>query len=193
MSGGRPEEPLRLAVLIGSTRQGRVGDRIAHWFADVAGLRSEFDVDTVDLADYIFPADLPAQPTADMAAFTGRIDRADAYAVVTPEYNRSFPASLKQAIDFGYDEWQAKPAGFVGYGCHSRGMYAVEALRGVFTELHVATMRTSVGIDLLDDPGPDGPPFDTTALDHAARGLLDQLAWWGYALRAARADHPYVS
>jgi hypothetical protein len=52
-----------------------------------------------------------------MTAFTTEIDRADAFVVVTPEYNRTFPASLKQAIDFAYDEWQAKPVAFVSYGC----------------------------------------------------------------------------
>jgi NAD(P)H-dependent FMN reductase len=122
-----------------------------------------------------------------MSEFAGRIGQADAFVVVTPEYNHSFPASLKQAIDFAYDEWQAKPVGFVSYGCRSIGMYAVEQLRTVFLALHAVTMRDCVGLDLLAG----GEAGEEQA--HAADVVLDQLTWWGIALRHARLANPYVS
>jgi NAD(P)H-dependent FMN reductase len=186
------EAPLRLAVIIGSTREGRVGARIARWFVAQAARRSEVSVVVVDLAEFAFPAGYPARATSQMSAFAAEVDRADAFVVVTPEYNHSFPASLKQAIDFAYDEWHAKPVGFVSYGCRSTGQHAVDQLRTVFTALHVASVRDGVGIDLLGGDDLDARLADDTPVQ-AAQVLLDQLCWWGGTLRDGRAAHPYVS
>jgi NAD(P)H-dependent FMN reductase len=81
---------LRVALVIGSTRQGRAGAAIGDWFADVARRRTDIDLDVVDLAEFDFPDRYPAEPTGQMSAFTTRIDRAEAFVVLTPEYNRSF-------------------------------------------------------------------------------------------------------
>lgn len=181
---------LRVAVIIGSTREGRVGESIAKWFVDQAARREDIELDLVDLMGFEFPEHYPEGVTPAMREFSSAIDRAEAFVVVTPEYNRSFPASLKQAIDFAYDEWHAKPAGFVSYGCHSRGHYAVEALRVVFTELHVMTVRNEVAIDLLA-LREDGTPRDGAEV--AVHTMMDQLTWWGAALREARARQPYTA
>lgn len=176
----------RIAVIVGSTREGRVGGTVAGWFVAVAKQRADIEVDVVDLVDFDFPARYPEEVTDEMNRFTAAIDRADGYVVVTPEYNRSFPASLKQAIDFAYDEWHAKPVGFVSYGCRSRGHHAVAALRVVFADLHTVALRDEVALDLMEtQPGP--------GLEPAAGVLLDQLVWWSDALRTARATRPYVA
>jgi NAD(P)H-dependent FMN reductase len=186
------QPPLLVAVIIGSTRVGRVGDRIGRWAAAQARRRSDVEVVVVDLAEFDFPGRYPDEPTPQIAAFAATVARADAFVVVTPEYNRSFPASLKQAIDLVYDEWQAKPVGFVSYGCGSDGTYAVEQLRTVFTELHATTVRNTVGLNLMDN-GLGDLPGDPGRAARAATTMLDQLIWWGRALRDARAAHPYVS
>lgn len=188
-------ERLNLACLVGSTREGRRGAEIAHWFAGVAGERDDLAPALLDLADFDFPAHYPEQPTPGIRKFTDELAPAEAFVVITPEYNRSFPASLKQAIDYGYDEWHAKPVGFVSYGFGSPGLYAVEQLRTVFTELHTVTVRDSVGIDLAGTDENCRPVESThaEALACAAGTLLDQLTWWGLALRDARAARPYVS
>ena len=185
------DDVLRVLALLGSTREGRAGPRVGAWFARQAGDRDDLDLAVVDLAEFDFPARLPARATAAMTAFTTEIDRADAFVVVTPEYNRSFPASLKQAIDYAYDEWQAKPVAFVSYGCRCAGLYAVEQLRVVFTELHTVTLRNTVSFNLFET-GPDGGPRDEV-VRHAVGPMLDQLVWWGGALRAARHARPYVA
>ncbi|WP_049566973.1 NADPH-dependent FMN reductase [Streptomyces sp. SBT349] len=182
------ETRLRVAVIIGSTRQGRAGGAVGEWFVAHARRRGDVDVDVLDLLDFDFPARLPHEPTSAMRRFSASVDRAEAFVVVTPEYNRSFPASLKQAIDYAYDEWQTKPVGFVSYGTRSLGTYAVEALRSVFTELHTVTMRDGVGIDLLSGEGQG-----SDAHHRAATAMLDELAWWGLALREARTRRPYVA
>ncbi|MBG6067678.1 NADPH-dependent FMN reductase [Micromonospora ureilytica] len=181
---------LRIAVIVGSTREGRVGDRLAHWFVEQAERHDDLTVTVVDLTEYDFPATYPAEPTASIRAFVREVGRADAFVVVTPEYNHSFPAPLKQAIDYAYDEWQAKPVGFVSYGCRSTGLHAVDQLRTVFTALHAMTVRDVVGIDLLA-----GEPTaqSTDELRRDVGVLLDQLRWWGLALREGRAARPYVS
>jgi NAD(P)H-dependent FMN reductase len=177
---------MRIAVIVGSTREGRVGDSVAAWFVGVAKQRADVDVDVVDLVEFDFPARYPEVVTEEMNRFTAAIDRADGFVVVTPEYNHGYPASLKQAIDFAYDEWHAKPVGFVSYGCRSRGFHALAALRVVFTDLHTHTVRDEVALDLMEnEPGPAQEP--------AAITMLDQVVWWGEALRAARAARPYVT
>ncbi|HET6711197.1 NAD(P)H-dependent oxidoreductase [Amycolatopsis sp.] len=177
------EEALRVAVLIGSTREGRAGAGVGRWFTTAAARRAGLDLDSVDLADADLPAAYPAAPTPALTRFRERIARAEAYVVVTPEYNRSFPGPLKQAIDFAYDEWHAKPVGFVSYGYRARGRHAVEHLRDVFLELHTVTMRDVVALDLAD------PSFD----DGHVTVLLDELTWWGLALRDARRARPYCA
>ncbi|MEU7897825.1 NAD(P)H-dependent oxidoreductase [Nonomuraea sp. NPDC049152] len=186
--------PLRMAVIIGSTREGRVGDSIGRWFASRAALRDDLDITVLDLACYTFPPAFPSVATPAMRAFAGSVAAAEAFVVVTPEYNRSFPASLKQAIDFAYDEWQAKPVGFLSYGSGSCGLYAMEQLRTVFIGLHAVTVRDAVGVDLLDGGVDDrGMPYDTDEREQSVTTMLDQLLWWGLALRAARATRPFAS
>jgi NAD(P)H-dependent FMN reductase len=178
-------EPLRIAVIIGSTREGRVGDRVGRWFVSRAATRDGIELRVLDLLDYELPPRYPKTPTPQVTAFAAEVGLAEAFVVVTPEYNRSFPASLKQAIDYAYDEWRAKPVGFVSYGHRSDGVYAVEQLRPVFCELHAVTMRDGVRLDLMHDRLDED--------DHAVAAMLDQLTWWGLALREARAARPYVS
>jgi NAD(P)H-dependent FMN reductase len=186
--------PLRVAVIIGSTRVGRVCDAIGEWFAERARDRDDLAVEVLDLAGYAFPACYPQETTPAMRGFAAAVGGAEAFVVVTPEYNRSFPASLKQAIDFAYDEWQAKPVGFVSYGSGSAGLHAIEQLRTVFCALHAVTMRDWVALDLLGEDFEDcGRPRDTDDRLRAIAAMLDQLTWWGRALRDARRAQPYVS
>ena len=144
---------LNLAVITGSVREGRFGPVVAGWFLEQARQHGRFTVDLVDLADTPVPLELPAVPPAldpnlprpdSMAGLTRRLDAADAFVVVTPDYNRSFPAALKAAIDWHYTQWQTKPVGFVGYSGASGGLLAIEHLRQVFNELHAHTVRDYV-------------------------------------------------
>ncbi|MEU8378008.1 NAD(P)H-dependent oxidoreductase [Streptosporangium sp. NPDC048865] len=197
-----PSETLNLAVIIGSVREGRFGPVVANWFAERAERHGRFTVDLVDLADTPLPLELPPMPPAlepdmarpaEMAGLTRRIGAADAIVVVTPDYNRSFPASLKAAIDWHYTEWRAKAIGFVGYSGASGGLLAVEQLRQVFGELEAHTVRDYVSFPRYYELfGPDGTLKDPEGPDRAAQALLDQLLWWGSVLRDARRDRPYA-
>ncbi len=176
-------DPYRLAVIVGSTREGRFGPTVADWFADLARTRPGTSVDVLDLAG------LPI-PSEDFAASIGA---ADAVVVVTPEYNHSFPGPLKTAIDSVRDEWFAKPIAFVSYGGISGGLRAVEPLRGVFAELHAVTIRETVSFAMAwSQFDGEGQPKEPELVESAGHRLLDQLAWWAITLRAGRAALPYA-
>ncbi|WP_435882446.1 NADPH-dependent FMN reductase [Streptomyces umbrinus] len=189
-------EPLRIAVIVGSNREGRFGPVVAEWLLGRIRDRADLAVDVVDTADVHLPTALSYSPSAEVAAELGkvtpRLAAADAFVVLTPEYNHSFPASLKTLIDWHFHEWRAKPVAFVSYGGLSGGLRAVEQLRQVFAELHAVTVRDTVSFHnagaSFDDQGRHKDP---SAPDTAAKVMLDQLAWWGLALREAKSVRPY--
>lgn len=188
------DAPLRLAIIIGSTREGRFGGVVARWFIAQARQRDDMALDVIDLVDVALPAFMPAATPEAVAAYARRIDAADAFVVVTPEYNHGYPASLKQAIDLAHSEWNAKPVAFVSYGGISGGLRAVEQLRQVFAELHATTVRDTVSFHRARGQfDSDGQPKNPHGCNAAAKTLLDQLAWWGRALRDARAKYPYAA
>ena len=183
------EDPLRVAVIVGSTREGRFGDGVARWFVGRAGRRADIEVDAIDLADHDLPFVYPAEPDEAVRAYVERIDRADAFVVVTPEYNHGYPASLKQAIDLPRGEWRRKPVAFVSYGGVGGGLRSVEQLRQVFPELHAMTIRDVVSFHhptrWFDD---EQRPIDEEGCNTAVEAMLDDLLWWGHALRRARKE-----
>ena len=178
---------LQLAVIVGSTREGRFGHNVGAWITAEARQRPEWLVDVIDLAEIDLPTALPARHTPVLRDYADRVDRADAFVVVTPEYNHSYPASLKQAIDVLNAPWRRKPVGFVAYGGLSGGLRAVEHLRTVFAELHATTIRETVSLhrysELFDETGVLRDPTGPAA---AAKVMLDDLVWWASALRTAR-------
>lgn len=191
---------LRLAIIIGSTRGGRFAPVVADWITERARQHGGLDVDVIDLAEITLPNEMPAygqapepEVAAALAKLSPRLAAADAFVVLTPEYNHSYPASLKNAIDWHSAEWQAKPVGFVSYGGISGGLRAVEHLRGVFAELHAVTIRETVSFAMAGNLFENGELKDPQAPNAAAKALLDQLIWWGRALRNAKQEHPYAA
>ena len=186
---------IKLAIIVGSTRKGRFAPVVANWFTDRAKQRDDLSVDVLDLDDLDLPDRLHGfgeDPAPEVALVSPRLRDADAFVVITPEYNHSFPAPLKSAIDWHFTEWQAKPVGFVSYGGVGGGLRAVEQLRQVFAELHAVTVRDTVSFhgawSRFDD---EGEPVEADAVNKAATAVLDQVGWWGTARKEARAKRPY--
>jgi NAD(P)H-dependent FMN reductase len=193
---------MKVAVIYGSTRPGRFCDTVVRWTVERLAASGLFQLDVID------PADPPKGPNADPAAkpaddaaiaelpslsLRERLAHADAFVIVTPEYNHGYPAPLKALIDSYGAEWHAKPVAFVSYGGASGGLRAVEQLRLVFAELHAVTIRDSVSF-----PGA-WEQFDSSGSllnpERAQRGmqtLLARLNWWAAALRSARSTIPYT-
>lgn len=186
------QDPLHLALLYGSTREGRFCDTVADWLRAQLATRRDYAVDAIDPALLDLPHRHGGAPSADLVNLQQRIWRADAFVVVVPEYNHGYPSALKFVIDSVQAHWQAKPVAFVAYGGHSGGVRAAEQLRQVFSGLHAVPVRDGVYFpQAWDRFDATGRPREGDASARAARRMLDQLAWYGHALRQARAAWPY--
>lgn len=185
-------EPIRLALIQGSTREGRLCDAVSGWVAGQIWNGSGFRIDEIDPGRLDLPHRHERSEGAAIRALRQRIEAADGFVVVTPEYNHGYPAALKFLIDSVHEEWQAKPVAFVSYGGLSGGLRAVEQLRQVFGELHAVCVRNGVALarpwDDLDGEGTLRPPVRQQA---AMARMLEQLRWWAGTLREARRVDPY--
>ena len=195
---GQNASPLELQIIVGSTRPGRAADRFLPWLVDRAERHGRFAVRLLDLRDW----DLPffQEPSEGMVAgrfSTPMVERwneviaaGDAYLFVFPEYNHSVPAVLKNAFDYALGaRLRNKPAGFVAYsGGPIGGARAVEHMVGITVEREMAPLRNAVLLGQVSRgfDEEDGLPLDP-GTEHALAILLDDLAWWGEALRRARA------
>src|SRR5258707_4819342 len=173
-------QKVRVGLIYGSTREGRFCDTVAQWAAAQIVADERFSVEAID------PLSVDAERSLQQ-----QVGEADAFVVVTPEYNHGYPAPLKALIDAVGVEWHAKPVGFVSYGGVSGGLRAVEQLRQVFAELHTVTIRDAVSFSSAWEQ------FDSTGLiaspERARRSMsvmLARLHWWAVALRDAREVNP---
>jgi NAD(P)H-dependent FMN reductase len=185
--------PLKIAIILGSTRPGRRGEAIAHWVQKLAQERTDAQFELVDIAEFKLPLlDEPVPPSrksytkSHTHAWSEKIASYDGYVFVTPEYNHSVSGSLKNAIDFLHREWNNKAAGFVSYGGAAAGARAVEHLRLILAELMVATVRAQVGFGVLTDfeAYTTFKPLPQRADE--LKTMLDQLVSWTAALKTVR-------
>jgi NAD(P)H-dependent FMN reductase len=185
----------KIAIIIGSTRDARYGDKPAKWIYDTASARSDMDVELVDLRDWSLPffnekasnAWVPTQNEVGQR-WQRKVAEFDGYIFVTAEYNRSIPASLKNALDFSYPEWNRKPAAIVGYGSVGAAR-AAEHLRTIAIELQMAPTRTGVhiqGADFLATWQQGKSLTELTHLETNVKAMLEELVWWANALTRAR-------
>jgi NAD(P)H-dependent FMN reductase len=181
-----------LQVIIGSTRPGRVGPAVADWITQQAKRQGDFEVEVTDLAELNLPFfDEPNHPrlgryvhqhTMDWSAI---VEASDAFVFVIPEYNHTFNAVTKNALDYLHAEWQNKPAGIVSYGGASGGAHAARALEPVLGALRMVpagTVSVQAIREHLDEAGRLEP---TQQMNAAATAMLVQLADRAEPLRAA--------
>jgi NAD(P)H-dependent FMN reductase len=177
---------VRIAVVIGSVRRPRLADPLAAWLEFELAVVDWLELDMIDLAAVSLPMHEMQPGGAAVSPIAGRLADADGFVFLTPEYNHSFPASVKNAIDWHLTEWAYKPVGFVGYG-GSGGIRAIEQLRMVFPELRATTVRESVLLPMawthLDGDGRFVSPPGTVQALHA---MMDELRTWADALRSSR-------
>ncbi|HET6622507.1 MAG TPA: NADPH-dependent FMN reductase [Candidatus Saccharimonadales bacterium] len=188
---------MKVQVIVGSTRPGRVSDRIAKWVVTRANQLEGVEAELVDLVDYelpmldesMSPQYNPERKPNDIAKkWLGKLDEADGYILVTPEYNRSYSAALKNALDYIDFQFRRKPVGLVAHGS-TGGAQAVAHLRGVIPGLQSFTVPNATFLvgraDLMFDE--DGN------LDKSVQGprvsldnTLDELKWYAETLASAR-------
>lgn len=179
----------RLALVYGSTRDGRLCDRIVDWTAQRLATLPDVALDFIDPLAFDLPLGMTVGHPA-TAALTARLAAADAAVIVTPEYNHSFPAPLKALLDVVGSALALKPVAFVAYGGVSGGLRAVEHLRPVLAELDAVGVRETVSIARpWSKFAADGTLADADA-ERMAAALMPKLLWWTKTLAAARATLP---
>lgn len=183
---------IRIAIIIGSTRPGRVCEAVAGWVHGIARKRGDAEFEVVDIRDFDLPLlDESAPPAMGQYSqphtkkWAEKIAGFDAYVFVTPEYNHGIPGALKNALDFIYAEWNDKAAGFVGYGS-AGGVRAVEQLRLVMAELQIADVRAQVQLSLFDDFEDFREFKPHSRHEKSVDKMLDQVIAWGGALKGLR-------
>lgn len=183
------KEKLTIAVIYGSARQGRFCETVVNWALTELWAESGFRVTLIDPLHFKSASENSADSETSLE---NRIAEADAFIVVTPEYNHGYPAALKELIDSTYEPWHAKPVGFISYGGVSGGLRAVEQLRQVFAELHAVTIRDSVSFsNVWAQFDQAGNPFKAVEAKAGLQVMLGRLKWWARALKAARAENTY--
>lgn len=188
----------KIRVIMGTTRTGRFGERVAPWVLQRLAERG-LDVELVDLRDYplpFFDQKPPSvtgrnYPTEDIARLGRKLDEADGFVILTGEYNHGYPAVLKNAIDHTFVEWQRKPVAFVGWGGVG-GARVIEQLRLVAVELDMAPIRQAVHIlpEVIRPAFRAHEPSDFSVfepLEDRLTALAEGLAWWATTLAAGRA------
>lgn len=190
---------LKVHVILGSVREGRFGEKPAEWIMSKLEQLDEVEAELIDLKEYPLPFfDEPKSPNASGGVYINKegqswaekVGEADAYIMITPEYNHSFSAVLKNALDWVYKQWNKKPVGFISYGS-VHGARAVEQLRLVVNELQMVPLSTAIHIpgDVYLKAKEEGvSAFEP--LNERATYFLNQLLWWGKILQEARSKSP---
>ena len=184
---------LRLHVVVASTRPGRVGPSVAAWFDGVARDEGSFDVHLVDLADFALPVyDEPRHPRMQQyehehtRRWSQSVAAADAFALVTPEYNFGPTPALLNALNYVYNEWTYKPAAFVSYGGVSGGIRAVQVTKLTLTTLKMVPIMEAVTIPFVSEHVKGGR-FEAKEIHaQSAAALLKELHRWAEALKPMR-------
>lgn len=184
---------MRLNIIIASTRPGRVGPAVARWFHDVATAEGSFEVRLVDLADFDLPVyDEPHHPRlgkyeqGHTRRWSESVASADAYVLVTPEYNHGPTPALVNALNYVYTEWNYKPAAFVSYGGVSGGIRAVQLVKPILLTLKLVPILEQVMVPMVAQHVQDGVFQPKEPHLESARVLLPELKRWAEALKPLR-------
>ncbi|WP_312113713.1 NADPH-dependent FMN reductase [Brevibacillus reuszeri] len=177
--------PLKIGIILGSTRPGRVSPQVGAWIKEIADKRDDAVYEIVDIADFHLPFLGDPSGEQQRAAWSMKLSSLDGFVFVTPEYNHSITAVLKNALDLARTEWYNKAAGIVSYGS-SGGTRATEHLRGILAEVQVADVRTHPALNLFTDfenytvfkPSPLHIPH--------VNDMLNQVISWSTALKTVR-------
>lgn len=183
---------IKIGVIIGSTRPGRVGEAVAKWTYELASKRTDAEFELIDIIDYNLPILDEPNPAVfhsytkeHTKVWSKKITEMDGFIFVTPEYNHSVGGALKNAIDFLNVEWNNKAVGFVSYGS-AMGVRAVENLRVIVAELQMADVQKGVQLSLFTD-FVNFSEFKPHAMhEDILNSMLDQLVAWTTVLKPLR-------
>ncbi|MBD7946017.1 NADPH-dependent FMN reductase [Psychrobacillus sp. FSL K6-2684] len=182
--GGK--EMLKIGIILGSTREGRLSPQVGNWVKELADKRGDAQYEIIDIADFKLPLLGEAGGDASgAAAWSSRVADCDGFVFIVQEYNHSITGALKNALDYLRVEWNNKAAGIVSYGSVG-GARATEHLRGILGELLVADVRVHPALSLFTD-FENGTDFKPAAVQaDSVNQMLDQVIPWATALKTIR-------
>ncbi len=185
----------KIIILTGSVRPGRFNIQPAQWIYEIAHKRNDVETELADLQKIDLPfLDEPVPPSqhtyskSHTKAWSKKINEADGFIFVTPEYNHSLSPVLKNAIDFLFYEWHYKPVTFISYGSVAGGTRAVEHLRSVAAEIRMYDLREQIMLpNYWDNLDNKGIYRFTEEHEKLANQMLDSLIFWSKVMNEARA------
>jgi NAD(P)H-dependent FMN reductase len=176
---------LKIGIILGSTRPGRVSPQVGNWVKEIADKRGDAEYEVVDIADYKLPFVGDLSGVEHVKTWSEKLNSLDGFVFITAEYNHSITGVLKNAIDLARDEWYNKAAGIVSYGS-TGGARAAEHLRGILGELLVADVRIHPTLSLFTD-FENFTTFKPAELHlDNVNLMLDQVLAWSGALKSLR-------
>lgn len=188
----------KIGIIVGTTREGRVTDRLAAWVGKELEGKAEYEI--IDLVDYPMPFLSEPSPrynperkaVPEVQKWLDKVAEFDGYVVVTPEYNRTISGVLKNAIDLLDYQIEQKPVAIVAHGSNG-GAQAVDALRSVLPQVGAVVVPQNVyfGVrpaDVLSENGEINEELKSNPWgpQAALQGVVKQLLWLTDALKAAQ-------
>lgn len=191
------DSTVKLQVIVGSTRPGRLARPVADWSVEAAEKYGGFEVELVDLADYALPLlDEPGPPRMGRyehehtRRWSAKIKEADAFVFVTPEYNYGPSPSLLNAVDYLHNEWLYAPVGFVSYGGIAGGLRSVQVMKQIVTTLRMMPIPDGVAVPFVMQHVQDGVFTPPPPVADSVAPMLSELARWAEVLRPLRQGPP---
>jgi NAD(P)H-dependent FMN reductase len=190
-------EKLKIKVVLGSVREGRNADKVWKWVEKQLQPIEAFDVELLDLkamqlpmfSEEAFPSSRAPHISEAAQAWSAKMDEADGFVVITPEYNHSVPGALRNAFDYLAFEWAKKPVAIISYGAGVGGARAAESLKAFFTYMESTVIPVEVNIinvwAAFDENGELPDNYAGTA-----KKVFASLEWWAGTLREARKTIP---
>lgn len=184
----------KLKIIIASTRPGRKGIHVADWFAETVKMYSDFETEILDLAMINLPfLDEPKHPRLQQyehdhtKKWSAKINEADAFICIIPEYNYSAPPALINAIDFVYNEWNYKPMGIISYGGISGGLRSAQMCKQVFSTVKMVALPEGVPLPFFEKRIDDNGIFHADELiNRSVKNMMTELLKWTKGLKHMR-------
>jgi NAD(P)H-dependent FMN reductase len=176
---------IKIGIIIGSTREGRVGDKVANWIFEKSNQNEDVIYEVVDIKSFDLPFLGTTNDQSNVSKWNEKLNTLDGFIFVVAEYNHSITAALKNALDSARDAWANKSAGIVSYGS-AGGARASEHLRGILGELQIADVRTHVLLSLFDDFKNWSEFVPRDIHDNNLNTLFTQVQDWASALKTLR-------
>jgi NAD(P)H-dependent FMN reductase len=184
-------KPLQIAVLAGTTRVQRESIHAARFIAEVGRGLEGVEITFVDPIDFNFPGD-GNDPEGKDARYTAITEKADAFFIVTPEYNHSFPGSLKRMLDSELSNYIHKPVAFAGTSNGGwGGIRAIEALNQTVRELGLASTFADVQFPKVQELFNDKGELQDAKYQKRVERAFGELIWMAKTFRWGRENLKY--